>query len=76
MNLSEKLQRLLPHLVIIFALTFLIFSILDWYNPLMGFTTNTLSMKLLVIFCLMSLLLAIENILLLRPHERRRSKKS
>lgn len=67
-----KIHRLLPHLTIILSLTFIVFTILDWYNPLMGFTTNPLSTKLLVLFCLASLLLALDSLLFF-PRQKRRT---
>ena len=36
--------------VLILALTFLVFHVLDWYNPLMAFSTNPMSSTLLLIF--------------------------
>lgn len=50
------IKRLLLHGSIILAVCFLAFSVLDWYNPMMGFTTNALSGKLMVVFCIVSIL--------------------
>lgn len=46
------LYLVLLNLTIALSLCFLTFMVLDWYNPLMGFTTNAVSMKLLMLFCL------------------------
>lgn len=72
MNPLPRLLQILPHVVVVLALTFLTFTVLDWYNPLMGFTSNALSGKLLVLFCLTSILVAVENILLIRYRRTRR----
>lgn len=57
-----KLWRLLSHLTIIFALCFLVFLILDWYNPMMAFVTNGISTKLLAIFCIVSILSSLRSL--------------
>lgn len=59
---SKKLCRLLPHLTIIFAFCFLVFLLLDWYNPLMAFITNGISTKLLTIFCVVSILTSLRSL--------------
>lgn len=56
MKLLRILLRLLLHLSIVFSLCFLTFTVLDWYNPMMAFTANPLSAKLLTAFCLTTLL--------------------
>ncbi len=48
----RKIYFILLNLSIALALCFLTFAVLDWYNPLMGFTTNSFSAKLLVLLCL------------------------
>lgn len=55
MKILNKVFGLLPHVSIVLALCFLAFTVLDWYNPLMAFTTNPLSSKLLVVFCVVSI---------------------
>ena len=60
--LLKMLWRLLPHFTIILALCFLVFLILDWYNPLMAFITNDISTRLLAVFCVVSILTAIKSL--------------
>ena len=48
----KKLRGILPHLVIILAGIFLVFLILDQYNPTMEFVGNPISSILLALFCL------------------------
>ncbi len=52
----KKMLIALPHITIILALCFLAFLILDWYNPMMAFITNSSSIKLLAVFCVVSIL--------------------
>ena len=41
MNFVKRLWRIVPHAIIVLYLVFLTFIVLDWYNPLMGFLSNT-----------------------------------
>lgn len=70
MKIMKKARGLLSHLCIILALCFLTFTILDWYNPLMGFTANALSNKLMIIFCVVSILSAVSNLVVIKRQER------
>lgn len=56
-----KFFMLLSHLCIVLSLAFLAFSVLDWYNPMMNFTTNSVSSKILILFCVISLALSIRQ---------------
>ena len=38
-----KIRTVLSNLVIILSLCFLTFAVLDWYNPMMNFSGNTIS---------------------------------
>lgn len=58
----KKITCLLPHCCIVLALYFGACSVLDWYNPLMNFTGNAVSSKLLVVFCLCSVCSGIRQI--------------
>lgn len=58
-----KFQKLIAHLVIILSLCFLAFSVLDWYNPMMNFSGNVISSKLLPALCIGSIVLAVLAIL-------------
>lgn len=62
MKKLQWLNGLLPHASIVFAISFIVFSILDWYNPLMNFTGNPISSKLLIIFCVISLVTSVERV--------------
>lgn len=57
------IRLILLNVTIGFALCFLTFSVLDWYNPLMGFTTNAVSSKLLILFCLTAIFSSVPAIL-------------
>ena len=46
-----KLFRLICHLTVILALMFLVFLVLDQFNPLMNFTNNAISRWLLAALC-------------------------
>ena len=46
-----KLMNLLSHLCVILALMFLVFLILDLYNPMMNFVDNGISRGLLALLC-------------------------
>lgn len=66
MKTLYKLCRILPHICIILALCFLAFAVLDWFNPMMAFTTNALSRKLMLAFCASTLVSSIGNLVLMR----------
>ena len=46
-----KFRMILSHLTIILSLCFLTFAVLDWYNPMMNFSGNAVSSKLLLLLC-------------------------
>ncbi len=52
----KAIRTLLPHLLAIISVIFIVFLILDSYNPTMNFIDNTISLKLLGIFCALSIL--------------------
>ena len=64
----KKLRGILPHLVIILAGNFLVFLMLDQYNPTMEFVGNPISSILLALFCLLSI---VAGILLARDNRQR-----
>ncbi len=59
MSFWRLFRCLLRHVTLILALTFLVFHVLDWYNPLMAFSTNPMSSTLLLIFSISAVLLAL-----------------
>lgn len=57
--------KLLPHITLILAVMFITFLILDQYNPMMNFVNNEFSLKLLWVWCILtviqSILIVIQN---------------
>ena len=51
----KKLLRILPHVPMIFSVIFIVFMILDEYNPTMKFVSNDISTVLLWILCVTSI---------------------
>jgi len=51
MYLYEYSQIVLHHVTIVLSLTFIVFHILDWYNPQMAFSSNPISSLLLLVLC-------------------------
>ena len=47
-----KIRGLLNHLTVIFGMIFLVFLVLDQFNPLMDFVGSSISRWLLAAFCL------------------------
>ena len=58
-----KIRTILSHLIIILSLCFLTFAVLDWYNPMMNFSGNTVSSKLLLVLCVSAIALAVLTLL-------------
>ena len=58
-----KIRTILFNLVIILSLCFLTFAVLDWYNPMMNFSGNTISSKLLLALCVSAIVLAVLTLL-------------
>lgn len=56
---SVLFHLIIPNIVIILSLCFITFTVLDWYNPLMNFTANEVSAKLLLLFCTSSIVLSV-----------------
>ena len=46
-----KLTKLLSHLIVILSLMFVVFLILDQFNPMMNFVDNSISHWLLGVLC-------------------------
>ncbi len=51
----KTLLRILPHVPMIFSVIFIVFMILDEYNPTMKFVSNDTSTVLLWILCVTSI---------------------
>ena len=51
----KLLEKLLPHIVIDMSVCFLVFLVLNNFNPMMAFLSNKYSRVLLVIFCVSAL---------------------
>lgn len=76
MKIVQKIFGFLPHLSIIFSLCFIAFTVLDWYNPMMNFTTNATSVKLLLLFCIITIISSIYQLLHCRKENDRINKDS
>ena len=48
----NKAERVLSHLTVVLALMFLVFLVLDQFNPMMNFVDNRISRWLLAAFCI------------------------
>ncbi len=48
----NKLSGILTHITVILALVFLVFLVLDQFNPMMNFVDNDISRVLLSVLCL------------------------
>ncbi len=73
--LLKWVRRLLPHATIVLSNMFIVFFILDKFNPVMGFINNTISKVLLLIFCVLSTFSCILLIAADRKRERDRAKR-
>lgn len=51
----KKPQALLSHAAVVLSLMFLVFLVLDEFNPLMGFVDNGISRVLLALLCVVSI---------------------
>ena len=58
----RKFRSVFAHLSIIFAGVFITLTILNQYNPGMGFLTSTLSMVFIFLFCLSVIALSVATI--------------
>jgi len=58
-KLLLSVKALLPHVVIDLSAVFMVFLVLNKYNPMMGFLTNRYSQPLLWLLCVASLTVAI-----------------
>ncbi|MHC1787643.1 MAG: hypothetical protein AB9880_11365 [Christensenellales bacterium] len=58
----KRMLRALPHACIVLSVMFLVFLVLDDYNPMMAFIDSGISKGLLAALCLLSILEAIAGI--------------
>lgn len=56
-------MKLLCHLNVMLALCFITFTVLDWFNPLMNFVENGVSSRLLIVFCVISVVIAVNYLI-------------
>ena len=49
-------RSILPHIIIILSGIFLVFLVLDDYNPTMNFINNVITMKLFWAYCILSVI--------------------
>ena len=52
---TKAVREVLAHLTVILSLMFLVFVVLDQFNPMMNFVNNGISTVLLVLLCLCAL---------------------
>ena len=48
----SKVQGLFNHLTVMFGMVFLVFLVLDQFNPMMNFVDNPISRWMLAAFCI------------------------
>ncbi len=58
--------KLLPHLSIILCVVFMVFLVLDQYNPTMNFVGNEISQVMLWVLCISSVVNAVITVALIR----------
>lgn len=56
------LKKILTHLNLILAGVFITFVVLDNYNPTMEWLTNASSIKLLLVFCILTIINSVISI--------------
>lgn len=61
-KIKIKIIAVIPHITIVLACMFLIFCFLDILNPVMNFVNCKISNKLLVIFCISSIITSIISV--------------
>ena len=57
------MKKILENIIIIFSMTFIVFLILDYYNAKMDFVGNALSRKILLCFCVISIINSFKHLL-------------
>ena len=57
----SKAHRLLSHLTVILAFIFLVFLVLDQFNPMMNFIDNNISRGLLALLCVSGIAQSVLN---------------
>ncbi len=50
----KRVKVILPHAGIVLSLMFMVFLVLDDYNPMMNFLTNSISTVNLGVFCVIT----------------------
>ena len=61
-DFEKVLSKVLPHVIIDLSLVFMVFLVLNKFNPMMGFLSNKYSQALLWVLCVCALA---ESILLI-----------
>ena len=56
----SKVQGLFNHLTVMFGMVFLVFLVLDQFNPMMNFTDNHISRWLLAALCISGIMQSIQ----------------
>lgn len=66
MKEGRGMKNILEHCIIVLSITFLAFLLLDHYNAQMNFSGNSLSRKMLLVFCVFSIVNCTRQIVLNR----------
>ena len=59
----KKIKKFLSHIVFITSAMFVVFLILDRFNPVMAFVNNDISIGILWVFSISSFILAVISII-------------
>lgn len=62
-SFSELIKFLLANITLILAIVLIVFTVLDRFNPMMGFVSSAFSQALLITFMICAALLAITVII-------------
>lgn len=66
------MKSIFPHMMIVLAGIFITFLVLDGYNPTMNFINNTVSLKVLWAFCILTI---VNSIMIIRSNRKQNSRK-
>jgi len=69
----KMIRSVLPHILVVLSGVFIVFLVLDGYNPTMNFINNPVSLKLFWAFCILSILNSAIIIVLNRKEWRKKN---
>lgn len=61
-GVGARIRRLIAHVSFVLSLSFAACIVLDFFNPLLAFTSNEISTPLLALLCLSSLATAVASL--------------